>query len=150
MLGLRRNEGKEVAGQSYLSFTWEPSKVGIATWKHKNDKTDIIINMFKALPIFYKWFRENHVEMENRKLSSLDEVEADLIINCSGLGAAELVSDSAMFPVSGHVLRVTCGHVGHTIADNRPESWSYIIPNTDTLVLGSVDREVCINWRYYD
>ena len=88
--------------------------------------------VLKALPIFYKWFRENQVEMENRKLRSLDEVEADLIINCSGLGAAELVSDSSMFPVSGHVLRVTCGHVGHTMADNRPESWSYIIPNTDT------------------
>ena len=83
--------------------------------------------------------------MENRKLSSLDEVEADLIINCSGLGASELVSDSNMFPVSGHVLRVTCGHVGHTMADNRPESWSYIIPNTDsTVVLGSVDREVFV------
>ena len=82
--------------------------------------------------------------MENRKLRSLDEVAADLIINCSGLGAAKLVSDSSMFPVSGHVLRVTCGHVGHTMADNRPESWSYIIPNTDTVVLGSVDREVHI------
>ena len=83
--------------------------------------------------------------MENRKLSSLDEVEADLIINCSGLGAAELVSDSNLFPVSGHVLRVTCGHVGHTMADNRPESWSYIIPNSDsTVVLGSVDKEVCV------
>ena len=80
--------------------------------------------------------------MEKKMIKSLDEIEADLIINCSGLGAAKLLSDSNLFPVSGHVLRVTCGHVGHTMADNRPESWSYIIPNTDTVVLGSVDREV--------
>ena len=102
--------------------------------------------MLKALPIFYKWFRENKVKMENRKLNSLAEVEADLIINCSGLGASDLVSDPRMFPVSGHVLRVRCGHVGHTMADNRPQSWSYIIPNTDTVVLGSVDREVLISF----
>ena len=80
--------------------------------------------------------------MENRRLSSLDEVEADVIVNCSGLGAAELVRDAAMFPVSGHVVRVRGGQAGHTMADNRPGSWAYIIPNTDTTVLGSVDIEV--------
>ena len=33
----------------------------------------------------------------------------------------------------------------HTLADNRPDTWSYIIPNTDTLVLGSVDKVE--NWN---
>lgn len=30
----------------------------------------------------------------------------DLVVNCTGLGAAELFGDTSMFPIKGHVIRV--------------------------------------------
>jgi len=110
------------SGFSFDSFVWEPSK---------------------SLPIFYKWLQDNGVIIQRRNLKNLDEIsDADVVINCSGIGAATLVSDKRIFPVSGHVLRVNCPSVNEMVGDNRTETWSYMIPNTDTLVLGSVDRQI--------
>ena len=116
-------DNHEIYGDSFLSFTWEPSK---------------------ALPLFYSWLGENGVKMVRKKVKDISEVEADLIINCTGLGSSWLLGDVGMFPVSGHVCRVKAGWVGDMISDNREDSWAYVIPNTETVVLGSVDREN--NW----
>ena len=123
VLGLVR--GNPVFGHSYLSFTWEPSK---------------------ALPLFYSWLQENGVQIVKRKLESLSEIESewDLVVNCTGLGSRDLVDDTAMFPISGHVLRVKAPWVGSVMCDSRQESWAYIIPNRDSVVLGSID--IRDNW----
>ena len=76
--------------------------------------------------------------------AAAEDDQLDVLVNCSGLGAGSLVSDPAMFPVSGHVLRVRCGHVGHVMADDRADTWAYVIPNMEAVVLGSVDTED--NW----
>ena len=123
ILGLLGSE--KSFGHSYLSFTWEPRKV---------------------LPILYSWLRRNGVEIVKRKLTSLSELEdeCELVVNCSGLGAWGLVPDQNMVPVSGHVLRVQAPWVGSVMADSREDSWAYIIPNRDSVVLGSVDTKG--NW----
>jgi len=118
-------DSSTISGFSFDSFVWEPSK---------------------NLPIFYKWLQDNGVIIQKRNLKNMDEIlDADVVVNCSGIGAATLVSDDKIFPISGHVLRVNCPLVSEMVGDNRPETWSYMIPNTDTLVLGSVDREN--NWN---
>jgi len=105
---------------SYLSYTLEPSV---------------------ALPLMYTWLRERGVTVETRKLETLEELEAeaDLVVNCCGLGAADLVNDKDMVPIAGHVLRVEAPWVGSVLIDSREDSWAYLIPNRDSLVLGSVD-----------
>ena len=118
------DEPNKYFGQSFLGFTWEPSK---------------------CLPIFYKWLQDNGVTILNKTVSNLEELEADFIINCSGIGARDLVSDENIFPISGHVLRVKNKTSHQCMTDDRPDTWSYIIPNTDTLVLGSVDK--VDNWN---
>ena len=55
-----------------------------------------------------------------------------------------LVPDQNMVPVSGHVLRVQAPWVGSVMADSREDSWAYVIPNRDSVVLGSVDTRG--NW----
>lgn len=53
--------------------------------------------------------RERHVCFEQRKISSLDEFNDgvyDVVINCTGLGAAVLLDDQEMYPIRGQVLRV--------------------------------------------
>jgi len=123
VLGLLR--GEKAFGHSFLSFTWEPRKV---------------------LPIFYSWLRKNGVKIVKRKLNSFSDLEneCELVVNCSGLGAWGLVPDHNMVPVSGHVLRVEAPSIGSVMIDGREDSWAYIIPNRDTVVLGSVDTKG--NW----
>ena len=138
-LGLLHDSSRQVFAQSYLSFTWEPSKV------RKDVCIFNFISPFQCLPIFYKWLQNQGVLIEKKQVQKLEDIDADIVVNCTGLGAASLLGDKNLYPVSGHVLRVTCGSVGHVIADNRPDTWAYIIPNLDHVVLGSVDRED--NWN---
>ena len=112
-----------VFAASFLSFTWDTSK---------------------ALPLFYSWLEEHGVTITQRRVASIAEIEADIVINCTGLGSRDLVGDSRMFPVSGHVCRVRAGWVGDMMADNRATTWAYVIPNIETVVLGSVDIQG--NW----
>ena len=115
--------GKQIFAASFLSFTWETGK---------------------ALPLFYWWLEQHGVIITQRKVSSIAELQADIIINCTGLGSRDLLGDERMFPVSGHVCRVRAGWVGDVMADNREQTWAYVIPNTETTVLGSVDIQG--NW----
>ena len=118
ILGLLR--GEQAFGHSFLSFTWEPRKV---------------------LPILYSWLRRNGVEIVKKKMDTFSELECELVVNCSGLGACGLVPDQNMVPVSGHVLRVEAPWVGSVMIDSREDSWAYIIPNRESVVLGSVDTK---------
>jgi glycine/D-amino acid oxidase-like deaminating enzyme len=71
-------------------------------------------------------------------LSSYD-VDFAAVINCAGLGARELVKDESIYPIRGHVLRVKAPWVRfHVEAEQRgsPDMPAYIIPNSDTVVLG--------------
>ena len=115
--------GEQIFANSFLSFTWETSK---------------------ALPLFYSWLEEHGVTITQRKVNSIAELEADIVINCTGLGSRDLLGDEGMFPVSGHVCRVKASWVGNMMADNREQTWAYVIPNTETVVLGSVDIQG--NW----
>lgn len=71
--------------------------------------------------------------------SYYEEDPFDAVINCVGLGARELVNDSSVYPIRGHVLRVKAPWVRyHVEAEQRdnPNLPAYIIPNSDTVVLG--------------
>eukprot|EP00890_Picochlorum_soloecismus_P006657 jgi/Picsp_1/816/NSC_04305-R1_d-aspartate oxidase len=82
------------------------------------------------------------VTITKKRLDSIDDVmgseEASVVVNCTGLGARELFKDESMFAIRGHVLRVKAPWVrhhveSHSLDETRP---AYIIPNTDTVVLG--------------
>lgn len=56
---------------------------------------------------------------------------ADVVVNCSGLGAVELFGDKSMYPIRGHVIRVRAPWVkGIYFCDEQ----TYVIPNEDTVV----------------
>ncbi|KAG0698752.1 D-aspartate oxidase [Chionoecetes opilio] len=74
------------SGSRFTTFTAEPSKL---------------------LPSLLRDLKALGTRLEVRCLSSLKEAadEADLVINCSGLGARDLVPDPLVFPVRGQVIR---------------------------------------------
>lgn len=81
----------------------------------------------------------DRLDFQRRKIKHLDELSGyDAIVNCTGLGSRELVGDTQMYPIRGHVVRVKAPWVVHHIEGvvsdhNRP---AYIIPNTDSVILG--------------
>lgn len=62
---------------------------------------------------------------------------ADVVVNCSGLGARELADDAGLSPVRGQVVVVE--QVGVTqwlLAQSDPEALTYVVPRERTVVLG--------------
>lgn len=72
------------------------------------------------------------------RLQSLDELEGgDLVVNCAGLGARELVDDSAVYPVRGQVVRVVDPGLRLSVRDeHHPAGRAYVHPRGDDCILG--------------
>jgi len=69
------------------------------------------------------------------------DLHADVVINCSGLGARTLVPDPEVYPVRGHILRVHAPSIKHHFAaddeeDNLSPELLYIIPRSQEVVIG--------------
>lgn len=79
------------------------------------------------------------------KLCTLKELQDyDVIVNCSGLGARELVHDSAVYPVRGQLVIVRAPQV-EALYHNRENDLSmvrYVVPRGDgTVLLGGTADE---------
>lgn len=62
---------------------------------------------------------------------------ADVIVNCTGLGAQRLLGDDSLVPVRGQIVVVE--QVGLTqwlLADTDPQLSTYVVPREHTIVLG--------------
>ncbi|HTR53178.1 MAG TPA: FAD-dependent oxidoreductase [Kofleriaceae bacterium] len=84
--------------------------------------------------------------IERRAVIDLAAERGDIVVNCTGLGARELVGDDALFPLFGQVAIADRGDVdlGVTITDHRVagdgSELFYVIPRRDSLVLGGCSR----------
>ena len=94
-----------------------------------------VIEMQKYMP----WL-ENRVfslggSIEEMSFDRIDDVEENIIINCTGLGAREICNDLELVPVRGQVLYLDQDPiVGHF--DQQKETLAYTIPRSDVTVLG--------------
>lgn len=82
-------------------------------------------------------------EFVQRRLRSLDEVDgADVVVNCTGLGARELVDDPAVYPVRGRIVRVSNPGLTMSVRDEaHPGGRAYVHPRTDDCILGGTLEE---------
>jgi len=77
--------------------------------------------------------------IEHRVVHRLEDEPGDIVVNCTGLGARDLVGDDRIFPLLGQIVIAERGDadLATTITDDRdPERIFYIIPRRDELVLG--------------
>jgi D-amino-acid oxidase len=73
------------------------------------------------------------------RIDVLDDVlEADrLVVNCSGVGAGELVGDATVEPIRGQVVRLRSDQVTRiTMVDAGPLAYAYIMPHRGEVVVG--------------
>jgi D-amino-acid oxidase len=75
-----------------------------------------------------------------RRLRSLDEAfdDAPIVVNCSGVGARELVPDPSVQPVRGQLVAVRNPGLTEFFAEYTDElgEMTYLLPQGDTLLLG--------------
>ncbi|XP_064084998.1 D-aspartate oxidase-like isoform X2 [Macrobrachium nipponense] len=109
--------------------------------------TTLIAEPSRFLPKLMAKVEEYGGTFVKRRLSSLEEVAstADLVMNCSGLGAKDLVPDDLVYPCRGQVMRVQAPWVKEFFADESEESFCYILPNIDKVVLGGTHQDN--DWR---
>jgi D-amino-acid oxidase len=79
------------------------------------------------------------VDVEIRSIRSLTEVagEAAILVNCSGLGARDLVPDEDVFPIRGQLVVVENPGIDAFFQDDAEDGdLTYILPHGNRVVLG--------------
>lgn len=81
------------------------------------------------------------------RIERLDELGAAFggvaaVVNCTGLGSRELVGDRTLMPVRGQVVVVAqFGLTEWLLAQHDPQQLSYIVPRSDTVLLGGTAED---------
>jgi D-amino-acid oxidase len=73
--------------------------------------------------------------IESRRLSTLDEAPGEVVIDCTGLGARDLLGDRDLVPVRGQVVVVEQFGLEEWLLDET-EELTYLAPREETVVLG--------------
>ncbi len=80
-------------------------------------------------------------EIEVRPVGSFAELSADVVVNCAGMAARDLVPDPELVPVRGQVVLVENPGVTEFFASTDDQKLLYILPHPDRVVLGGVAEE---------
>jgi D-amino-acid oxidase len=98
-----------------------------------------VIEMPRYLPWLVERLRRLGVEIIVRQLDTLAPAleQARVVVNCSGLGARELVPDPRMYAVRGQIVHRRRHALDRIlVADRGAAGISYIVPRSDDVVLG--------------
>ncbi len=101
------------------------------------------------MPAYLRWL-QGRLEaaggtVTRMALSHLPD-QADLVVNCSGLGARRLAGDTSMVPVRGQVVRVEQVGVERWLlavqaGGGEQAGVTYVVPRANDLVVGGTDTE---------
>lgn len=96
----------------------------------------VSIEMPTFLPYITRQFRENGGTLTERTLEDLAEAldAADIVINCTGLGAKQLCNDEDLTPVRGQVVVTKKGDLDCMYSDCK--NMVYMVPFEGNCVLG--------------
>ncbi|MBO0781941.1 MAG: FAD-binding oxidoreductase [Ktedonobacteraceae bacterium] len=89
-------------------------------------------------------FQKEGGQIEQRTLTGLEEAFAHCatVVNCSGLGARELVNDRDIHAARGQTVRIR--HNGSRLAlldEENPQQMAYVIPRIRDMILGGTYEE---------
>jgi D-amino-acid oxidase len=91
------------------------------------------------MPLHLTWLADRvagfGVRIEPRRLSTLDEAPGEVVVDCAGLGARDLLGDRDLVPVRGQVVVVEQFGLEEWVLDEA-EELTYVAPREETVVLG--------------
>ena len=101
-----------------------------------------VVDMSIHLPWLVGRLRALDASVERRHVASFDELDADAVVNCAGLGARELAADTSLVAVRGQVVRVAAPEVREWLLDQSdPQRLVYVVPRENDVVLGGTADE---------
>jgi D-amino-acid oxidase len=97
-------------------------------------------------PAYLDWLVRRFMSLggalELREVASLKEPDADIVVNCSGVGARQLTGDPDIRPVRGQVAYVRTSERPRFVVDETgPNALAYVLPRPDVVVLGGTAEE---------
>jgi D-amino-acid oxidase len=107
----------------------------VSGWRY----TIPLVDMPNYLDYLEKRLAGAGVQVELETVRSLADVagRADVLVNCSGLGARKLVPDAAVYPIRGHLVVVENPGVDQFFQDDTHDGeLTYILPHGRRVVLG--------------
>jgi D-amino-acid oxidase len=147
--GIRLVKGLEATRTSALVPAWAPVLPDFAVCSEEDLPKGYVVGWWFRVPIIdmprYLTYLENRlserdVGIERVTVSSLDDPVLDgarVVINCSGLGARELVGDVELYPVLGQLVVVENPGVDWFFQDSgTEEQLIYFLPHDDYVILG--------------
>jgi D-amino-acid oxidase len=79
----------------------------------------------------------NGIQIEQKRVASLADLDARLVVNCAGLAAGGLCGDEGVYPIRGVVLRTSKLDTNRSVSDDTgPNSLAYVIPRSNDGILG--------------
>ena len=98
-----------------------------------------VIDTRDYMPFLCERAEEFGAYLVQKKLNHFDEAfaKADLVVNCSGLGARELAGDSEVYASRGQIVRIAKQPIDRVLGDDHNASGlTYIVPRKDDCILG--------------
>ena len=140
--GVRMLTGTELLARDAPDPWWREAAPGLERTREGLRLVAPAVDMSIHLPWLVARLRALGGTVERREVASLDELEADAVVNCAGLGARELAGDASLVAVRGQVVRVAAPEVREWLLDQSdPQRLVYVVPRVNDVVLGGTADE---------
>jgi len=140
--GVRMRAGTELLAPGAPDPWWREAVPGFERTAEGLRFTAPVVDMSVHLPWLVARLRALGGSVERRTVAALDELQADAVVNCAGLGARELAGDGSLTAVRGQVVRVTAPGVVEWLLDQSdPRDLVYVVPRERDVVLGGTAQE---------
>jgi D-amino-acid oxidase len=97
-------------------------------------------------PAYLDWLTRRYTDgggrLEQRAVSTLEELTGEVVVDCAGVGATALAADPSLEPVRGQVAYVrTQAPLRFMVDETGPNALAYVLPRPDVVVLGGTAEE---------
>eukprot|EP00026_Physarum_polycephalum_P013333 Phypoly_transcript_13723.p1 GENE.Phypoly_transcript_13723~~Phypoly_transcript_13723.p1 ORF type:complete len:336 (-),score=42.68 Phypoly_transcript_13723:35-1015(-) len=147
---LFREEPSEPEWKEYVPTLQRAAKEDLPeTFTHGFSIIGIVADTDLYLDFLMDKFVRRGGTIIQKEVNNIDELftKYNIVINCSGLGARELVNDDTIYPTRGQTVIVKNKEHSHSLMYDgyKPEDLVYIVPRTRTTVLGGTAQ--ANNWN---
>lgn len=107
----------------------------------------VMIDVKSYLPWLMEKFKSRGGQVQFGTISSMNEIsdKFDLIVNCVGVRAYQLLNDQNVKPIRGQIIKVIAPWIKHFYVDfDGAGTERYILPGRDYVILGGTGQEG--NW----
>lgn len=104
----------------------------------------ILMDTSLYMPWLLSQYQQLGGTLEQKAVSKIEEALADhsVVINCTGLGARELLDDKEVYPVRGQIVKVKPNGFEIVVNDDEgPNGLSYIVPRVNDIILGGTHQD---------